>query len=74
MSELVPVGPDALFLWHGALARCCDYSNSPTCGTEKLKSVINLPRNKENNRNKDLRGFFWYFGAGGVSRTHDMRP
>lgn len=50
MSELVPVGPDALFLWHGALARCCDYSNSPTCGTEKLKSVINLPRNKENNR------------------------
>ena len=50
MPELVPVGPDALFLWHGALARCCDYSNSPTCGTEKLKSVINLSRNKENSR------------------------
>lgn len=50
MPELVPVGPDALFLWHGALTRCCDYSNSPTCGTEKLKSVISLSRNKENNR------------------------
>ena len=31
-----------LFLWHGALARCCEYSNLPTCCIEKLKSVINL--------------------------------
>ena len=53
MPELVPVGLDALFLWHGALTRCCDYSNSPTCGTEKLKSVISLSRNKENNRKND---------------------
>lgn len=53
MPELVPVGPDALFLWHGALTRCCDYSNSPTCGTEKLKPVISLSRNKENNRKND---------------------
>ena len=49
------MSPDTLFLWHGALARCCEYSNLPTCCIEKLKSVINLLWNKENNRNEDLR-------------------
>lgn len=47
--------PRSSLLWHGALARCCEYSNLPTCCVEKLKSVIKLLWNKKNNRNKDLR-------------------